>query len=132
VRKVLPKRKTSRDASPKIVYLVGFLAYSAWGAWAYILFTRNPVELANRFLFVAAFAGAIFFTALFLLYQAGKIVTGKAAEVVFYPSARRALFVAAFFLFAALMQLVGIFSWLNAGLLALILLLTEIWKSTRS
>jgi len=32
---------------------------------------------------------------------------------------------------AALMKLIGIFSWVNAGLLALILLLTEIWKSTR-
>jgi len=131
MRKVLSKRKVNRDASPKIVYLVGFLAYGAWGAWAYLLFTRDPFELANRFFFVAALAIAVFFTALFLLYQAGKIVTGKAAEVVFYPSARRALFVSVFFLLAALMRLIGIFSWLNAGLLALILLLTEIWKSIR-
>jgi len=29
------------------------------------------------------------------------------------------------------MRLIGIFSWMNAGLLALILILTEIWKSTR-
>ena len=131
MRKVLTKRKINRDTPPKIVYLIGFLAYGAWGAWAYLLLYRPPDETMNRFLFVLAFCGAIFFTALFLFYQLGKIVTGKAAEVVFYPAARRAFFVSIFFLATALMRLVGIFSWINAGLLALILLLTEIWKSTR-
>src|SRR3989304_5779429 len=115
MRKVLTKRKINRDTPPKIVYLIGFLAYGAWGAWAYLLLYRPPDETMNRFLFVLAFCGAIFFTALFL----------------FYPAARRAFFVSIFFLATALMRLIGIFSWINAGLLALILLLTEIWKSTR-
>jgi hypothetical protein len=131
MRKTLSKRKISRDTPPKIVYLIGFLAYAAWGAWAYLLLYQPPNETVNRLFFVLAFCVAIFFTALFLFYQIGKIATGKAAEVVFYPAARRAFFASAFFLTTALMQLIGIFSWLNAGLLALILLLTEIWKSTR-
>ncbi|MEX0587583.1 MAG: hypothetical protein WD159_02430, partial [Patescibacteria group bacterium] len=86
----------------------------------------------NRLLFLLASGAAIFFTALFLFYHLGKAATGKAAEVVFYPAARRALFAGLFFLTLGLMRLVGIFSWVNAGLLALILLLTEIWKSARS
>ena len=131
MRKTLSRRKINRDTSPKIIYLIGFLAYAAWGAWAYLLFNRDPNELANRIFFVLAIAAAFFFTALFLFYQLGKIATGKAAEVVFYPAARRALFISLFFLATALMRLIGIFSWMNAGLLALILILTEIWKSTR-
>ncbi|OGC59683.1 hypothetical protein A2890_02150 [candidate division WWE3 bacterium RIFCSPLOWO2_01_FULL_53_14] len=131
MRKTLSARKSNRDRTPKIVYLVGFLAYGAWGAWAYLLIYRSPDELVHRLFFILAFCAAIFLTALFLFYQIGKAATGKAAEIVFYPAARRAIFVSFFFLATALMRLVGIFSWLNAGLLALILLLTEIWKSTR-
>ena len=131
MRKTLPKRKIGRDTPPKIVYLIGFLAYAAWGAWAYLLLYRPPDETVDRLLFVLAFCGAIFFTALFLFYQIGKVATGKAAEVVFYPAVRRAFLTSIFFLATALMRLVGIFSWINAGLLALVLLLTEIWKSTR-
>jgi hypothetical protein len=131
MRKTLNRRKINRDTPPKIVYLIGFLAYAAWGGWAYLLLYRPPDEPVNRLFFVLSFCGAIFFTALFLFYQLGKIATGKAAEVVFYPAARRAFFASIFFLATALMRLVGIFSWINAGLLALILLLTEIWKSTR-
>ena len=131
MRKTLNRRKINRDTPPKIVYLIGFLAYAAWGGWAYLLLYRPPDEPVNRLFFVLSFCGAIFFTALFLFYQLGKIATGKAAEVVFYPAARRAFFVSIFFLATALMRLIGIFSWINAGLLALILLLTEIWKSTR-
>lgn len=132
MRKTLPARKTNRDATPKIIYLVGFLAYGAWGTWAYLLLYHSPDELVNRVFFILAFCAAIFLTALFLFFQVGKAITGKSVELVFYPAARRALFASFFFLAAALMKLIGIFSWLNAGLLALILLLTEIWKSTRS
>ena len=129
---MLPKRRSNRDAPPKIVYLIGFLAYGAWGAWAYLLFSRDPAEPGNRLLFVAAFIAAVFFTGLFLFYQVGKAISGKAAQVVFYPSARRALFLSAFFLLAALMQLGGILNWITGTTLALILLLTEIWKSRSS
>ncbi|MDP1710760.1 MAG: hypothetical protein Q8L46_02370 [candidate division WWE3 bacterium] len=132
MRKVLRKRKTSRDAPPKAIYLIGLLAYGVWGAWAYLLFSRDPAEPENRLFFIAAFSAAIFFTVLFLFYQVGKIISGKAAPLVFYPSARRALFVSAFFLIAALMQLWGILNWVTGTTLALIMLLTEIWKSRSS
>lgn len=129
MRKLLRKRKINHDAPPKVIYLIGLLAYAAWGAWAYLLFSRDPAELENRLLFVAAFITAIFLTFLFLLYQVGKIISGRAARVIFYPSARRALFVSAFFLLAALMRLGGILNWITGVTLASILLLTEIWKS---
>jgi hypothetical protein len=131
MRKILSKRKINRDTSPKIIYLIGLLAYAAWGGWTYLLLYRSPDELTNRLFFILSFTAAVFFTALFLFYQLGKVATGKAAEMVFYPAARRALLLGFFFLATALMKLIGIFSLLNAGLLALILLLTEIWKSTR-
>src|SRR3972149_3831706 len=120
MRKTLPKRKINRDAPPKIVYLIGFLAYAAWGAWAYLLFNFSPETLPNRVLFLTALAAAVFLTFLFLFYQSGKTLTGRAPEVIFYPAVRRALFLAGYVLLLAGMRLLGIFTWVNAGLLGLI------------
>ncbi len=129
MRKILSRRRINRDAPPKIVYLIGFLAYAAWGTWAYLLFNFSPDTLPNRILFLAALAAAVFFTFLFLFYQSGKTLTGRAPEVIFYPAVRRALFLTGYVLLLAGMRLFGIFTWINAGLLGLILLLTEIQLS---
>jgi len=52
MRKTLNRRKINRDTPPKIVYLIGFLAYAAWGGWAYLLLYRPPDEPVNRLFFV--------------------------------------------------------------------------------
>lgn len=125
-RKVLSKRKTKRDTTPKIVYLIGILAYGAWFGWGYILLKFSPDSLPNRLLFLGGFFLALFLTFLFLFYQAGKILTSKAPSVVFYPAVRRAFLVGGFFFLLGVMKLLGIFTLTNAGLFGLILLLTEI------
>jgi len=126
MRKTLPRRKTNRDASPKVIYLIGFLAYAAWGAWAYLLFKSSPEGTSSRILFLAALTAATFLTFLFLFYQISKAISGRSPEVVFYPAARRALFLSVFGLVLGGMQILGIFTWINAGLIGLILLLVEI------
>ena len=125
-RKILPKRSTHRDTTPKIIYLIGFLAYVFWGAWGYILFNFPPDNIRNRLFFLGALFAAFFFTFLFLFYEIGKITTGKAPSVVFYPAVRRAFFAAIFFALWAIMSLLGIASLINIGLFGLILLLTEV------
>jgi len=126
MRKVLPARKrVKRDATPKVVYLIGFLAYAAWGSWAWILLNLSSEEVLNQLAFLGASFLALFLTFLFLFYQAAKEATGKAPAVVFYPAARRAFFVAVFFPILGAMKLLGIFNLTNAGLLGLILLLIE-------
>lgn len=131
MRKILPRRRIHRDAPPKIVYLIGFLAYVAWGSWTYLLFNFSPENPLNRVLFLGALAAAVFLTSLFLLYQSGRILTGRAPRVIFYPAARRAVLLTGYILLLAGMQLLEIFTWVNAGLLGLILLLTEIQLSRR-
>ncbi|SRR4030042_1621067 len=131
MRKTLSKRKSSRDAPPKIIYLVGLLAYAAWGGWAYLLFNFSPEESLNRTFFLAVLFAAVFFTFLFLFYQGGKVTSGRSSEVVFYPAVRRAFFLAIFVLSLAGMRLLEIFTWINAGLLGTILLLTEFQLSRR-
>lgn len=129
MRKTLPKQKSRRDTTPKIIYLLGLLAYAAWAGWGYLLINRSPEQLADRALFLGAAFLALFLTGVFLFYQAGRTLTGKSPRVVFYPAARRALFFALFFLLVGVMKILSILNPLNAGLLGLILLLVEIQAS---
>ncbi|NIT03726.1 hypothetical protein GTO10_02220 [Candidatus Saccharibacteria bacterium] len=127
MRRTLPTRKKiKRDATPRVIYLIGFLAYAAWGGWAWVLFNLAPEGVPNQLVFLGTSFLALFLTFLFLFYQAAKEATGKAPPVVFYPAARRAFFVAFFFPALGVMKLLGIFNLINAGLLSLILLLVEI------
>ncbi|GMR19010.1 MAG: hypothetical protein BMS9Abin34_134 [Patescibacteria group bacterium] len=126
MRKILPKKRIKRDAPPKIIYLIGILAYAVWVGWGYVLLKVSPNTLPHRLLFLGALFSALFLTFLFLFYQAGKIITGRAPSVVFYPAVRRALFTGGWVAAAGTMQLLGIFNWVNVGLLGLILLLTEV------
>ena len=131
VRKVLPKRGPKRDATPKVVYLIGILAYAAWAGWAYVLVTLSPDGLGNRVLFLLSAFLALFLTFLFIFYQTGRFTTGKAPSVVFYPAARRAFLVGIFVFIVGVMKLLKIFNILNAGLLGLVMLLLEIQISKR-
>lgn len=128
-RKILPKRRASRDTPPKIVYLIGLLAYAVWIGWAYILFYLSPAPIYNRLLFLGTLSLALFLTFLFLFYEIGKISTGKAPSIVFYPAVRRAFITVIFFVTSAIMQLFDIANWINVGLLGIVLLLTEVQVS---
>jgi len=129
MRKTLPKQKTKRDTTPKVVYLLGLLAYAAWAGWVYVLINRSPEQFADRLIFLGASFLALFLTGIFLFYQAGRTFTGKSARVVFYPAARRALFFAVFFFLIGVMKILSILNPVNAGLLGAILLLVEIQAS---
>ena len=59
-RKILPKHSTHRDTTPKIIYLIGLLAYVFWGAWGYILFNFPPDNIRNRLFFLGALFAAFF------------------------------------------------------------------------
>ena len=130
-RKILPKPRVSRDAPPKILYLVGFLAYASWFGWGYLLFNFPPDPVLNRLLFLGALFTALLFSFLFLFYEGGKLLTGKSSSLVFYPAMRRALLLALFFSLSAGMRILGIANWLNLSLLGLVLLLSEIQISRR-
>ncbi len=130
-RKVLSKRGPKRDATPKVVHLIGILAYTAWGGWAYILINLSPDAIGNKMLFLLAAFGALFLTFLYLFYQAGKAATGKSPSIVFYPASRRAFFVGIFVFLLGAMKLLKIFNILNAGLLGLVMLLLEVQLSRK-
>ena len=125
-RKILPKHSTHRDATPKIIYFIGLFAYLFWAGWVYILLKLSPSLLTNRLLFLGTLFGAVFFTFLFLFYEGGKISTGKAPPIVFYPAVRRAFLAAIFLFFWFAMSLFSIANPINIGLFGLILLLVEI------
>jgi len=129
MRKTLSKKAAKRDTTPKIIYLLGLLAYAAWAGWGYVLINHSPDQFADRMLFLGASFLALFLTSMFLFYQAGKSFTGKAARVVFYPAVRRAFFFAIFFSLLGVMKILSILSLVNAGLLGAILLLVEIQAS---
>lgn len=129
MRKILPKRRTKRDATPRIVYLVGALAYLFWAGWAFTLFKLPPDSSPYRLLFLGTLFLALFSTFLFFFYEGGKILTRRSPAVLFYPATRRSFFVAAFFTLAAGMKLVGISNLVNVSLFGLILLLVEIQLS---
>ncbi|MEX1061597.1 MAG: hypothetical protein WEC39_00560 [Patescibacteria group bacterium] len=133
MRRTLPRQKThKRDATPGLIYLVGILAYGAWGGWFYLLLTRSPEDLKNRLLFLGSFFLAILFTGVFLFYQVSHATTGKTPRVIFYPAARRGLFLAVFFLSLGAMKIFTILNPLNAFLLGAILLLIEFQASRRT
>jgi len=131
MRHALPRQKPQKHgATPGLIYLIGLLAYGAWGSWVYLLLTFSPDDIKNRLLFLVTFFLAVFFTGLFLFYQISHAVSSKAPRVIFYPAARRGLFLALFFLVLGAMKLFNIFNLLNSFLLGAILLLIE-FQATR-
>src|SRR3990172_4935762 len=123
MRHALPRQKPQKHgATPGLIYLIGLLAYGAWGSWVYLLLTFSPDDIKNRLLFLGTFFLAVFFTGLFLFYQISHATSSKSPRVIFYPAARRGLFLALLFLALGTMKLFNILNLLNAFLLVAILL----------
>ena len=132
MRHTLPHQKPQkRDTTPGLIYLIGILAYGAWGGWVYLLLTSSPQDLKNRLFFLGTFFLAIFFTGIFLFYQISHATTGKTPRIIFYPAVRRGFFLGVLFLGLGAMKLFTILTPLNAFLLGAILLLVEFQASRR-
>ena len=126
MRRTLPKRKIKREGMPRFLYPIAFLAFAFWAGWGYLLFFIPPNKLISRILFLGVLFFALFLTFAFLFYEISSLFRKVKPRELFYPAARRALFIAAFFSFAGAMKLLGIANPLNLALFGAILLLTEI------
>ena len=126
MRKILPKRTIRREGIPRLLYLISFLAFAFWAGWGYILFFIPPDKLINQLLFLGVSFLALFFTFTFLLHEISSLIKKAKPAEIFYPAARRAFLIAAFFSLVGTMKLLGIANPINLVLFGLILLLTEI------
>lgn len=127
MKRVLPKkRRIRREGMPRFLYPISFLAFAFWAGWGYLLFFVPPDGLIAQILFLGTLFLALFFTLTFLFYEISSLFKKVKPRELFYPAARRAFIIAAFFGLAGAMKLLKIANPLNLILFGMILLLTEI------